>query len=266
MWRRVVLVLLLAAGMAVALPSHLVFVKFFKVGGTTVADVLGRLAARDHRDVCCDHFGCEVCYTHNAMFAWKKLGRAAFHPNAHVVTVLRDPIERELSRYYYNRAKGDRDASTTRLEKWATRVTNEYTQTLGHGDVGVAKDALDHHFALVGVTERMHEFMTALGMMLGEPPQEMAYRSLKQVVGRPTQDQVSERALAVLRMKLEKDVQVYQHAKELFGRQWMSTGDGDTRNAYATELERAKPNATCEFHRHNGAAKLMGQDCLRARP
>jgi len=264
--KAVLLVVLLTAGLTVALPSHLAFIKFFKVGGTTVADVLGRLAARDRREVCCGHFGCQVCYTHNAMFAWKKMGRAAFHPNAQIVTVLRDPIERELSRYFYDRARGERRASTLRLEKWASRVVNEYAQVLGGGDVTVAKDALDRHFALVGVTERMHEFMAALGLMLGEPAEEMAYTSLKRVIGRPTQEQVSERALAVLRIKLEKDVQIYQHAATLFEQQWVACGDGDTRNAYVTELERVRPNSTCEFHRHDGAAKLTGQDCLHARP
>lgn len=259
-------ILLMVVGVTMALPSHFVFVKFFKVGGTTVADVLGRLAERDHRQVCCGQVGCEVCYTHNAMFALKKMGIAAFHPEAQLITLLRDPIERELSRYFYNRARGERFASELRLERWVARVENEYTQALGHGDVAVAKEVLNRYFALVGVTDRMHEFMSALGLLLGEPPQEMAYKSLKRVVGRPTQQEVSQQAMATLRVKLDKDMQVYQHAAELFDRQWLASGSGHTRSAYAAELERVRPNASCEFRPHKGAPKLTGHDCLRARP
>lgn len=255
-----------ARGSLAPLPDPLVFVKFYKVGGTTVADVLGRMADEDGLNICCGRGGCQMCYTHDTLHALRKRGLAAFPRGATLITLLRDPVERELSRYYYDRARGERRASSQRLEVWVQSVGNEYAQVLGQGSVEQATRVLDEHFALVGITERSHDFMTALGLRLGQEPQRMAYQSLKRVVGRPTQQDVSVDALETLRARLYKDIAIYRHAQRLFEEQWESTSTRVSREWYGGELHRLSPNVTCSFEEHRGAAKLHGKDCLRARP
>lgn len=248
------------------LQDHLVFIKFFKVGGTTVADVLGRLAMRDGRKICCGQIGCDVCYTHNTLDAWKRKGRSAFPPHSIITTLLRDPVERELSRYFYDRARGERRASQTSLDVWVLQAPNDYTRVLGNGRVDAAKRTLDDHFALVGVTERLHDFLVMLGLQLDQTPASMAYRSLKKVVGRPTQDDVSKRAVDTLRRRLANDIEVYEHAVGLFEHLWNTSWPQKVRDRYVVELENAKPNVTCTFKEHKGAVKLHGKDCLQVRP
>jgi len=246
------------------LSQHVAFIKFFKVGGTSVADTLGRLAVRDGRKICCGQTGCDMCYTHDTLNAWKKHGRRAFPHNTTLVTLLRHPVEREISRYYYDRARGERKANVEGLGVWSLGVRNQYAQVLGGGNAERTIEVLDNHFTLVGVTERMHEFVVALGLTLRQAPASMAYGHLKRMVGRPTQEQVSEQALRNLYARLEPDIRIYNHSLAAFQLTWDSVWPEDVRQEYSTLLDEARPNITCHFGAYNGAPKLVGNDCIRA--
>jgi len=247
------------------LPSHVVFLKFYKVGGTTVADVLGRLAQRDQHRICCGRRECEMCYMHSSLGIWKERGRRAFPPHAMVATLLRDPIEREISRYFYDRARGESRAKSLSLERWAMFVRNDYTSVLGRGDVGQANQTLESDFDIVGITERMDEFVVALGLLLRQSPRDMAYRSLKRVIGRPSREQVSRRALSILEQRLQPDRHVYEHALRLFDTR-LAEWDSARRDAYRKEMESARPSEDCSYAEHKGALHLHGKDCLHVKP
>ena len=241
----------------------LVFVKFFKVGGTTAAELIGRLAQRDGARICCrPHDACDACYTHNTLAMWRTGGRAAFAADAMVITLLRDPVERELSRYFYDRARGESRAQRQTLAQWAHTVPNDYAAVLGGGDAERACAALSADFALVGITERSLEFFAHLGITLGQRPADMAYESLKRVVDRPAAADVSPAAIATLANRLVADVRVYQCAARLFAERPPPPGLA----AYVAQLNASLPAAACTFDEHRGAPGLSGKDCLRVRP
>ncbi|CAJ1368568.1 unnamed protein product, partial [Effrenium voratum] len=121
-----------------------------------------------------------------------------------VTTLLRDPLEKLRSYYYFS----DRQASRRRFEdflgfqrdfvagNWtpesferqrrlgnegagaatldmAARSCCEFREFLGQGDVEKAKQVLVTQFDLVGIAERMSETLVCLGRLYGKTPSEM---------------------------------------------------------------------------------------------
>jgi hypothetical protein len=270
---RLLLVLFVAVTTAVVtvhatLPEQGVFfLKFFKVGGTTVAEVLGRLAQRDERAICCSTSACSMCYSHMSLDRYASTGHVTPHTAVGLV-ILRHPVEREISRYYFARATGDRVALRYSLEEWVGRVPrNEYLSVLGHGGgVEGAVAALDRDFALIGLTERTTDFLTAVGLTFNETPDAMAQRPLKRMVDRPRAQDLPASVISVLTTRLSGDIALYTRAAELVGRR-MSALIAHHGTAVVEEYARAvdrliaaQPACTGEHHSSPG---LIGVDCMR---
>lgn len=263
MWR---VLLLVTCAAALLPPEGVFFLKFFKVGGTTVAEVLGRLGERDEREICCSRAECEVCYTHASLARYSDSGKIVPR-GAFALTLLRHPVEREVSRYYFARAVGDKAALRHTIEQWVAHVPkNEYTTVLGRGSVDAAVRALDRDFSLVGLTERTNDLLTALGMLFNETPDAVAQRPLKRVVDRPRVMDLSASTVATLTARLAPDIEVYTRAALIAARHMSALiAEHSPRvvEAYARALEviiASQPECTDERHSSPG---LVGMDCYR---
>lgn len=247
----------------------LAFLKFFKVGGTSVAERLGQLALAQNRTVCCRSRGprCDVCYTHSALRLYASLQRRAFGAECRLVTLLRDPVERELSRWHYEHARGEAGDPHVRrhsLQEWARRAPCEYTQVLGRGDLARARHALRRDFVLVGLTENSTAFMASLGLLLRQPPAQMAQPPLKVMLGRPPRERLPAELVRTLERRLERDRALYDYAVQLVAeRQRREHNDEFAR--YYHELHRLEQAARrdCAFAQYKGAPGLVGEDCVR---
>jgi len=171
-----------------------------------------------------------------------------------VTTILRDPVERIRSYFYYlNREAKSHEAFLTWLQfrrdyvagNWTQAQFNaqvmsprgatsmsilnrsccEYETWLGHGSVAKAKRALTTQFDLVGITERMNEAVLVLGRLYGFGTEQTA--AIGRAIPRDkdnSDDKLDytdeEKALATF--IASKGTQIYDFANELFERQYLS--------------------------------------------
>lgn len=263
MHRVLFVVILLVVAVHATLPAEGVFfLKFFKVGGTTVAEVLGHLAERDEQTTCCVRPGCLCCYTHASLDEYAHRGGTR---GRYAMTLLRHPVEREISRYYFARATGNPTARALSIDEWASRIPrNEYTAILGRGQVSTASAALERDFSLVGLTERTNDFLVAMGLLFNETPDAVAQRPLKRMVDRPRVEDLSPRVVATLTARLKDDIDVYMRAADITAAHMDAVRRqfGHERvEAYGREVERliaAQPE--CDNTKHT-APGLVGKTC-----
>jgi len=160
-------------------------------------------------------------------------------PNSRWVTVLRDPVERTLSQYYYfvdppPRRSGrpgagfvppwlpDPSPSLTLDEALTERgyippnlqtrmlcgLVSPY-DPLPEGALEQAKCNLDERFAYVGTTERFAEFLALLNLELGWPT--IAFRRSNANPKRPKQGDLPPETLRLVEERNELDRELYAH-------------------------------------------------------
>lgn len=170
-----------------------------------------------------------------------------------ITTVLRDPVERIRSYYYYQNPRGisheqflaflrfrrDYVAGNWTMEGFERQAAGpkgaetfsilhrsccEYETWLGHGSVEKAKITLATQFDLVGITERMNESLVSLGKLYGLTADEMAV--IGQSVPRDkdnsdTKLDWTDEEKALASYIANKSTQVYNFANEIFVRQYL---------------------------------------------
>jgi hypothetical protein len=162
-------------------------------------------------------------------------------------TVLREPVERVISFYYFVRREPKHYAHRALLVKGMTLrryvesrmtlmtgnfATYMISGTWGHTPhepctektLALAKRNIAEHFAVVGLTERFDETLLLLRRRFGW--RTLLYRQLNVTPGRPVQASLPVETLAVLREHNQFDLELYAHAKQLFGRQIAAQGPG----------------------------------------
>lgn len=170
------------------LAANLIFVRIHKTGTSTLGGVLRRIAARRGLNGAFNHTAeglpePMVSTDHFYMAQWKTERFVKRHghfskPNI-VVTLVREPVERWLSNFYYRISKSDPEGPfdlLTFLKTFALNLPNyeaNFLSTTGqpgraeHKDGSVDVDAVLQNYPLVGVTERFEESMVALTFELG---------------------------------------------------------------------------------------------------
>ena len=155
-------------------------------------------------------------------------------------TVLREPIERVVSFYYYVRRRRQHpdheailaDGITLQqyVESRVTLETNNFTTRQVSGNwrsgpgppcteetLALAKRILAERFAVVGLTERFDETVLLLKRRFGW--RNVFYQRHNVTSARPAPASLPAEALAVLREHNQLDLDLYAFAQELFDRQ-----------------------------------------------
>jgi hypothetical protein len=173
-------------------------------------------------------------------------GHVAFGPHEHLIgattyiTLLRDPVDRIISHYYYvkrspthylyntvagqNMSLQDYASSklTDELDNGQLRllagVLNEQHVAIGACDtrlLNAAKDNIERHFALAGLTDRFDESLALMAIQLGwdwTP----SYRNLNVTEGRPRKGQIDDATRRVVEQANSLDCKLYAWAKQRF--------------------------------------------------
>ncbi len=147
------------------------------------------------------------------------------------ITVLRDPIERVLSAFFFMRTyklhplywKFRREKWT--LEEFVKRSTRDNVQCkiIAGADyhspctqeiLDKAIDHLDRYFSVVGLSERFEESLALMKLRFGW--QLRSYSSFNVTRSRPKQGDLSAPTLELIRERNRFDVALYEHASRLF--------------------------------------------------
>jgi hypothetical protein len=195
---------------------------------------------------------------------------AAVPRPARAFTMLRDPVERVISLYYYI-AREPRHATheafkrgEITMEKLARRQGRAQACFLAGITprdampdaelVARAKENLERNMTAVGITERFDEslllYNRALGWKVGGYIRENVTRN------RPTQDRLAEADLAVIRAHSSVDQAIYEFARTLFEQRVAAAGP-----AFAEELAslRRKVTVTRNVGRVQGGLRLLAR-------
>jgi hypothetical protein len=156
-------------------------------------------------------------------------------------TVLRDPIERIISLYYFVSAlptplRPDyfpsedislqnwlRNKITIDMDNAQTRMLSGNLHTVPFGrctreDLERAKRNLQEHFSVVGLTERFNETLILLKRVLGWE-ESISYTRQNVTRKRPQKDDLSPATLNAIAEANFLDIELYRYAEELFEKQ-----------------------------------------------
>ncbi len=250
----------------------LIYIKVPKVGSTTVSIVLEKIAQKMDWKMCCKP-GCDVCAEHIAQECeFNCLG--PYEPNKTVIfTNLRKPLERYFSRgyYRYHRSHHGDDVNmsdpkvTQTIKDMREDLTSQYFQVHGAHNMSFLK-SLD----VLGITEKMDEFMVDLALFLGWPLEWFTYRIMKLDTKKPDIYEIFEESyLESIMESLGKSNLWYEYAEGLNKKKRKERYSEDYYRKYyrCFEYLQSKVNKSCLFQNHNhevesGKSKFGGTDCF----
>lgn len=177
------------------------------------------------------------------------------------ITVLRDPIERVLSAFFFMRSyklhplywKFRREKWT--LEEFVERSTRDNVQCkiIAGADyhspctqeiLEKAINHLDQHFSVVGLSERFEESLALMKLRFGW--QLKSYSSFNVTRSRPKQGDLPASTLELIRERNRFDVALYEHASRLFVSAVSKQRDEVSRIAAELKAARARSQGTIE--------------------
>lgn len=163
------------------------------------------------------------------------------------ITMLRDPVERTISNYYYiqrhaHHARNahyqnvslleyaQKETRGERLTRWLVGFRPDGVGEM-YGDdhplppdaLEIAKDHLRTHFSVIGLVEEFDKTLLLAQKALGWRNIYYARRNVNE--GRPRREQVSPEVMEHLRQNSEPDASLYQYAKTLFAERCQAYGD-----------------------------------------
>jgi hypothetical protein len=160
-------------------------------------------------------------------------------------TILRQPIERLVSYYYFVRREPEHylhdyantqgvtlqryveSRASLQTDNFQTRLISGIWTEVGYGEcdqetLALAKHNLAEHFAVVGLTDQFDETLLLLKHAFSW--RNVFYRRQNVTQGRPRREMLSAETLAVLREHNQLDLDLYAYAKELFKSQVREQG------------------------------------------
>jgi hypothetical protein len=201
---------------------------------------------------------------------------------ASYITLLRDPVDRTASEYYYKRHRrthliADRDAKLMSFEDYVRTVPYDNPQTKAIAGVEceydyhwytilpsyrfycgpctaetleIAKENLSRYFCLVGLTERFEETLALAKVLFGwKIP---CYTSVREGSKRPKKEKISPRQRAVVAKYHQYDVELYRCGVSLFER--AITENAERVSAELGAIREAKnPSAMRSAYYRNGS-------------
>ncbi len=189
------------------------------------------------------------------------------------ITVLRDPIDRGISEYYYALSRvvhpEHRKMKQLSLEEYiqATPYANVQTKLLAGQDPGYdflsgecsdevlarAKANLSQHFSLVGLTERFEETLALAKVIFGWRVQN--YASFNVTKGRPRKDDVPGEMRDAIAERYQYDVQLYDFARQLFEQNLAAHAEAVGKELTKIEQARGAANGASYYFRSASAAR-----------
>lgn len=266
-----------------------VFLHIGKTAGSTLATILGRYYTRE------ETFQIYPKRYHDTLDALTSLpaarraeirllkGHLPFGVHEHLptpatyVTMLREPVDRVVSLYYFARrvpkhylhqpiVRGNLDIERYVSSGLSWEMDNGQLRVLtGHlHDIAIggctrvlldeAKRNIIQHFSVVGLSGRFDESVLLTKHRLGWKGFPV-YRRKNVTVGRPTTDRLSKSELAAIRKHNELDEELYQWVSARFQREWEA-------EALDTQLKAFR--ATNAMYQSYGAARGMAGRLLAA--
>ncbi|HXH34433.1 MAG TPA: hypothetical protein VNJ54_08490 [Plantibacter sp.] len=209
----------------------LVFAHIPKTAGTTLTGVIEReygVAAcvhvknwHDHRDESLEAIRGAAAnpFTRAVLGHLPFAARPAFPPTTRWLTVLRDPVERALSDYFYGKRVG-----AVPLAEYLARTNNLQTRMLSGIDptesapaeelLEGAKRNLRDPTTTVALAERFDESLALCTLRFGW--RGVLYRSVRVNDQRPTLEQIGELDETAILRENEVDLELYRYAELLF--------------------------------------------------
>ena len=133
------------------------------------------------------------------------------------ITLLRDPIDRVISHYYYLLAKNHFKTNTS-FEDFIQMDLNRNVQTQyisgnTKPDLQKAKEHLDTYFSIVGITERFNESLFLMMKQFGW--QQVNYSKRNVTSRRPFKDQLAPDLIDLIKKNNELDIELYKYAAQM---------------------------------------------------
>lgn len=172
-------------------------------------------------------------FVNGTVFGHFRYGTHLFFPNStySYVTMLRNPVERVLSHYFYHLTEPKDPnhalAKSMTLEQWINASKNAHNRQVQfvaglvyeeptRETLAIAKHHL-RHFGFVGLTERFDDTIVMLSHYLGW--NKLKYFIRKQTREKPGKDKIEPRILELIRERNSLDMELYELAVEMFDRQ-----------------------------------------------
>lgn len=150
-----------------------------------------------------------------------------FHQPFKYITMLRDPVSRIISAYYFIRSspsnKMHKKVSKMSFEDFVFSQSQEdYSPLSNHQtrfisgknepDLGLAKQNLKNHYAFVGITEMYPESVFLLNRTMGWP--HFSYTKENVTKNKPKRAPISDEVIQYLKQKNQLDYQLYELCKK----------------------------------------------------
>ncbi|WP_332694886.1 sulfotransferase family 2 domain-containing protein [Halalkalibacter lacteus] len=140
------------------------------------------------------------------------------------ITVLRDPVERVISTYFFILQNSkNRMHHTVKQMTFEEFVASDHSPVSNHQtrfvsgksipDLEVAKKNLEKHFAVVGITEMYAQSIFLMSKHLGW--NNVQYTKKNITKHRLKQNDFSKETIELIRKKNELDIKLYEYAKQL---------------------------------------------------
>ncbi len=231
----------------------IIFLHIPKTGGRSLQNILLRRYSKDEAIVNAHGRMEEIAGWPEARKRQIRYLQGHFIYGAHAVlpqrcryiTMLREPVDRVVSHYYYikrsvnhplNRVVNEKDMS---LDEYITsgvceEVSNDQARLVG----GVSRDAMvdqeemlrlakqhiDEDFVVAGLMERFDETLLLLRKRLGL--RNLFYGVRNQTLGRPMKEQLPAQTVQLIQERNRADIELYQYASKKFEQQIEEAGPG----------------------------------------
>jgi carbon monoxide dehydrogenase subunit G len=225
----------------------LVFVHIRKTAGKTLRQILYRNYTRGRTRLVRNYFVApdislnvvkdlastpppDLRAIHGHFLFWPDI---AWPENTQFLTLLRDPVERVISHYFWLRSRSNRFRKTLEEavgegaihDNLQTRVLAAQMPPFGETTEDMLEAALAglNRMTVVGLTERFDESLVLATRALGW--RRMLYRRENVTPDRKPREEISPEIIALINRRNELDIELYRTASERFEREIDSLGD-----------------------------------------
>jgi carbon monoxide dehydrogenase subunit G len=226
----------------------LVFVHIRKTAGKTLRQILYRQYGRGHTRLVRNYFVApetslnvveglaaepppELGVVHGHILFWPDI---EWPERTQFLTILRDPVERAISHYFWLRARNPRFKKTLEQaitegaihDNLQTRVLAASMPPFGESTDEMLEDALRSldRLTVIGLTERFDESLVLATRTLGW--RRMLYRRENVTPDRKPQESIQPRVIDLVKRYNTLDIELYRRASERFEREIEAQGDG----------------------------------------